>query len=92
MDHNLNNTYFLLIIILLIIIIINLLIINFFRANLGIFCSTPGIPLIRNVSKKVATYMLFTGFSINGKEAYETGLVSKVVPHDKIGKFIGTIK
>lgn len=48
--------------------------------------------MIRNVSKKVATYMLFTGFSINGKEAYETGLVSKVVPHDKIGKFIGTIK
>lgn len=76
MDHNLNNIYLLLI----------------FRANLGIFCSTPGIPLIRNVSKKVATYMLFTGFSINGKEAYETGLVSKVVPHDKIGKLIGTIK
>lgn len=60
-------------------------------ANLGIFCSTPGIPLIRNVSKKVATYMLFTGFSINSKEAYETGLVSKVVPHEKIEEEIEKI-
>lgn len=60
-------------------------------ANLGIFCSTPGIPLIRNVSKKVAMYMLFTGFSISGKEAYETGLVSKVVPHEKIEEEIEKI-
>lgn len=57
-----------------------------FRANLGIFCSTPGIPLVRNVPKKMAMYMLFTGFSITGKEAYEAGLVSKVVQNDKFGK------
>lgn len=58
----------------------------FYRANFGIFCSTPGIPLVRNVSKKAAMYMLFTGLSINGKEAYEVGLVSKVVPTEKFGK------
>lgn len=52
-------------------------------ANVGIFCSTPGVPLVRSVPKKIATYMLFTGFSISGKEAYEAGLVSKVVPNDK---------
>ncbi|XP_043523113.1 enoyl-CoA hydratase domain-containing protein 3, mitochondrial isoform X1 [Frieseomelitta varia] len=52
-------------------------------ANIGIFCSTPGVPLVRNVPKKIATYMLFTGFTISGKEAYEAGLVSKVVPNDK---------
>lgn len=62
-----------------------------FRANVGIFCSTPGVPLIRSVPKKMATYMLFTGFSISGKEAYEAGLVSKVVPNDKCGKFIGIV-
>nr|XP_012145022.1 PREDICTED: enoyl-CoA hydratase domain-containing protein 3, mitochondrial isoform X1 [Megachile rotundata] len=49
-------------------------------ANFGIFCSTPGIPLVRSVPKKTAMYMLFTGLSITGKEAYEVGLVSKVVP------------
>ncbi|XP_076232483.1 enoyl-CoA hydratase domain-containing protein 3, mitochondrial isoform X2 [Calliopsis andreniformis] len=53
-------------------------------ANFGIFCSTPGIPLVRNVPRKTAAYMLFTGFSITGKEAYEVGLVSKVVPNDKL--------
>lgn len=57
----------------------------FFRANLGIFCSTPAIPLVRNVPRKTAMYMLFTGFPISGKEAYECGLVSKVVPDDKLG-------
>lgn len=62
-----------------------------FRANLGVFCSTPGIPLVRNIPKKIAMYMLFTGFSMSGKEAYETGLVSKVVPNDKFGKLIRVI-
>jgi len=56
-----------------------------FRVNFGIFCSTPGIPLTRNISRKNAAYMLFTGFSISGKEAYEYGLVSKVVANDKLG-------
>ncbi|KOC60475.1 Enoyl-CoA hydratase domain-containing protein 3, mitochondrial, partial [Habropoda laboriosa] len=60
-------------------------------ANLGIFCSTPGIPLVRNVSKKTAMYMLFTGSPINGNEAYKAGLVSKVVPNDKLEEEIEKI-
>ncbi|XP_076627029.1 enoyl-CoA hydratase domain-containing protein 3, mitochondrial [Colletes latitarsis] len=60
-------------------------------ANHGIFCSTPGIPLIRNVPRKTAMYMLFTGFSISGKEAYEAGLVSKVVPNDKLEEEINNV-
>ncbi|XP_050423509.1 enoyl-CoA hydratase domain-containing protein 3, mitochondrial [Adelges cooleyi] len=47
--------------------------------NLGLFCSTPGIPLSRCIPKKVASYMLFTGESINAEEALRNGLVSKVV-------------
>ncbi|XP_076282308.1 enoyl-CoA hydratase domain-containing protein 3, mitochondrial isoform X2 [Lasioglossum baleicum] len=60
-------------------------------ANLGIFCSTPGIPLVRSVPRKTAMHMLFTGFSISGKEAYEVGLVSKVVPNDKLEEEINKI-
>ncbi|XP_031840725.1 enoyl-CoA hydratase domain-containing protein 3, mitochondrial [Nomia melanderi] len=60
-------------------------------ANLGIFCSTPGIPLVRNVPRKTAMYMLFTGFTISGTEAYEVGLVSKVVPHDKLEEELNKI-
>lgn len=56
------------------------------RANLGIFCSTPGIPLVRNVPRKTAMHMLFTGLPISGREAYECGLVSKVVANDKLGE------
>ncbi|XP_043475061.1 enoyl-CoA hydratase domain-containing protein 3, mitochondrial [Leptopilina heterotoma] len=53
-------------------------------ANVGIFCSTPGIPLVRNVPRKVAFHMLLTGLPISAKEAYDAGLVSKVVPNDKL--------
>ncbi|KYN27603.1 Enoyl-CoA hydratase domain-containing protein 3, mitochondrial [Trachymyrmex cornetzi] len=60
-------------------------------ANVGIFCSTPGIPLVRNVPRKKAMYMLFTGFPISGKEASECGLVSKVVANDKLDEEIRRI-
>lgn len=59
--------------------------------NLGIFCSTPGIPLVRNVSRKSAMYMLFTGLPVSGREAYECGLVSKVVPNDKLEEAVRRI-
>ncbi|XP_076755055.1 enoyl-CoA hydratase domain-containing protein 3, mitochondrial [Xylocopa sonorina] len=59
--------------------------------NLGLFCSTPGIPLVRNVFRKTAMYMLFTGFSVSGREAYEAGLVSKVVPNDQLDEEIDKI-
>ncbi|XP_050523996.1 enoyl-CoA hydratase domain-containing protein 3, mitochondrial isoform X2 [Daktulosphaira vitifoliae] len=51
--------------------------------NIGLFCSTPGISLSRCVPKKISSYMLFTGESINAREAFNAGLVSKVVhPND----------
>lgn len=60
-------------------------------ANIGIFCLTPGIPLVRNVPRKNAMYMLFTGLPISGREAYEYGLVSKVVPNDKLDEEVRQI-
>ncbi|XP_011503372.1 PREDICTED: enoyl-CoA hydratase domain-containing protein 3, mitochondrial isoform X2 [Ceratosolen solmsi marchali] len=59
--------------------------------NFGIFCSTPGIPLIRNVPKKVAAHMLFTGLPISAVEAYQAGLVSKIVPIDMLEQEINKI-
>ncbi|CAH1736408.1 hypothetical protein AGLY_005175 [Aphis glycines] len=59
--------------------------------NLGLFCSTPGIPLSRVVSKKTAAYMLFTGTSINAEEALRTGLVSKVVQPEELDNEITTL-
>ena len=39
--------------------------------NSGLFCSTPGIPLVRSVPRKVAAKMLFTGDSITANGMYE---------------------
>ncbi|RVE49803.1 hypothetical protein evm_005533 [Chilo suppressalis] len=62
-------------------------------ANFGIFCSTPGIAIGRTVAKSRATYMLFTGEPINAQEAYESGLVTKVVPADQLDQEVeGIIK
>ncbi|XP_045521857.1 enoyl-CoA hydratase domain-containing protein 3, mitochondrial isoform X2 [Pieris brassicae] len=49
-------------------------------ADFGVFCSTPGIAIGRSVPKSRAMYMLLTGEPITAQEAYESGLVTKVVP------------
>ena len=48
--------------------------------NFGLFCATPGVPLSRNVSRKRAFEMLFTGEFIDAETAREWGLVNSVVP------------
>ncbi|ELT94422.1 hypothetical protein CAPTEDRAFT_47788, partial [Capitella teleta] len=47
-------------------------------------CSTPGIALARAVPRKVALQMLLTGKPITAQEALLHGLVSKVVPEEKL--------
>jgi enoyl-CoA hydratase/carnithine racemase len=47
--------------------------------NYGIFCSTPGVPLARNVSRKRAMEMLLTGEPIDAATALAWGLVNRVV-------------
>lgn len=46
--------------------------------NLGLFCSTPGVALSRNVSRKAAFEMLVTGEFIDARRALELGLVNRV--------------
>ncbi|XP_023225201.1 enoyl-CoA hydratase domain-containing protein 3, mitochondrial-like [Centruroides sculpturatus] len=53
-------------------------------ASVGLFCSTPGIAVARAVPRKMSSYMLFTGLAINATDALKCGLVSKVVPDDKL--------
>jgi enoyl-CoA hydratase/carnithine racemase len=45
----------------------------------GFFCSTPGVALGRNVSRKRALEMLLTGEQIDARTALEWGLVNRVV-------------
>jgi len=46
--------------------------------NLGLFCSTPGVALSRNVGRKAAFEMLVTGAFIDAAEARAKGLVNRV--------------
>ncbi|MEL7030428.1 MAG: enoyl-CoA hydratase-related protein [Pseudomonadota bacterium] len=48
--------------------------------NLGLFCSTPAVPLSRNLSQKTAMRMLLTGEFISARTALEWGLVNDVAP------------
>jgi enoyl-CoA hydratase/carnithine racemase len=52
--------------------------------NLGLFCSTPGVPLSRNVSRKQAFEMLVTGEFIDAREALARGLVNRVVAPEEL--------
>jgi len=48
--------------------------------NFGLFCATPGVPVSRNLSRKRAFEMLFTGDFIDAPTALDWGLVNRVVP------------
>ncbi|NPU82895.1 MAG: enoyl-CoA hydratase [Syntrophaceae bacterium] len=52
--------------------------------RIGVFCTTPAIPLVRAVGRKRALEMLFTGRMVTAREALEWGLVNRVVPLDRL--------
>ncbi len=47
--------------------------------NVGLFCSTPAVPLSRNMPRKAAMQMLLTGEFISAMEAQTNGLINEVV-------------
>jgi enoyl-CoA hydratase/carnithine racemase len=48
--------------------------------KIGLFCSTPMVPLSRAVGRKKALEMLLTGEYVDAREARDFGLINKVVP------------
>ena len=48
--------------------------------NIGLFCSTPMVPVARSVGRKRALERLLTGEMIDAPTALEWGLVNRVVP------------
>ena len=47
--------------------------------NVGLFCSTPAVPLSRNLPRKQAMQMLLTGDFISAPKAQAYGLINEVV-------------
>jgi enoyl-CoA hydratase/carnithine racemase len=52
--------------------------------DIGLFCATPSVPLVRNVPAKIAMEMLLTGEFISAEEAHRRGLVNRVVPAEQL--------
>ena len=52
--------------------------------RIGLFCSTPMVPISRAVGRKRAMEMLLTGEPIDAATAAEWGLVNRVVPPDEL--------
>ncbi|MCA8997574.1 MAG: enoyl-CoA hydratase [Planctomycetaceae bacterium] len=56
--------------------------------KIGLFCTTPMVPLVRNVAPKVAMEMLLTGQPISAERALSAGLVNRVVPENQLDEAI----
>jgi enoyl-CoA hydratase/carnithine racemase len=52
--------------------------------NIGVFCSTPVVGVVRNVGRKRAMEMLMTGEMIDARVALAWGLVNRVVSTDAL--------
>ena len=52
--------------------------------NNGLFCSTPAVPLSRNVSRKHAIEMLLTGDFVDARRAEHIGLINQVVADNEL--------
>ena len=59
--------------------------------NVGLFCMTPGVALARNIKRKDAFELLFTGEIISAERACELGLVNRVVPPERLDGAIGSL-
>jgi len=54
--------------------------------KIGLFCSTPMVPLSRVIGRRRAMEMLLTGRFVSAQEAYQWGLVNKVVEAEKLAE------
>src|SRR6185312_8657205 len=59
--------------------------------KIGLFCSTPMVPLSRAIGRKRALEMLLTGQSIAADTALDWGLVNRVVPAEALEDEVSTI-
>lgn len=52
--------------------------------KIGLFCTTPMVPLVRAIAPKIAMEMLLTGIPLSADRALAVGLVNRVVPADQL--------
>jgi enoyl-CoA hydratase/carnithine racemase len=52
--------------------------------NIGVFCSTPAVGVVRNIGRKRAMELLLTGTPVDAATALAWGLVNRVVPGSEL--------
>ncbi len=52
--------------------------------KIGLFCTTPMVPLVRAVPPKVAMEMLLTGIPITAERALAVGLINRIAPAEQL--------
>lgn len=52
--------------------------------KIGLFCTTPMVPLVRTIPPRLALEMLLTGKAISAQQALAWGLVNRVVAADQL--------
>jgi enoyl-CoA hydratase/carnithine racemase len=59
--------------------------------KIGLFCTTPAVPLVRAVGDKAAMEMLLTGRPVSAAQALAWGLVNRVVPAERIDEAVAEL-
>ena len=59
--------------------------------KIGLFCSTPMVPISRAVGRKRALEMLLTGQMIDASTALDWGLVNRVVPDEQLDSAVAEL-
>ena len=59
--------------------------------KIGLFCSTPMVPISRAVGRKRAMEMLLTGEPISARTALDWGLVNRVVPEERLDEEVDAL-
>ena len=59
--------------------------------RIGLFCSTPMVPISRAVGRKRALEMLLTGEPIDAPTAADWGLVNRVVPAEELEEAVASL-
>jgi len=59
--------------------------------KIGLFCSTPMVPISRAVGRKRAMEMLLTGQMIDASTALDWGLVNRVVPNEQLDSAVAEL-
>jgi enoyl-CoA hydratase/carnithine racemase len=58
--------------------------------TIGLFCTTPMVPLVQAIPAKAAMEMLLTGTPISAERAAELGLINRVVAGDQLDAAVKT--